>query len=129
MAVGPRERSRIKFDCDNGVVLTEKSLDQRATDTATTTCHDIRTVHDRTPIEKSALTEALWSAYSGRLIGSVARLLHSVKDDHQRLESRLTCCASAAAEALQKLPKCPRSQAPKAVSCKRLLDGSGRVNG
>src|SRR6266487_1237375 len=39
------------------------------------------------------------------------------------INSRLTCCASAAAEALRKLSKCTRSRAPKAVSCKRLLDG------
>ncbi len=29
--------------------------------------------------------------------------------------------------ALRKLSKCPRSRAPKAVSCKRLLDGSADV--
>jgi hypothetical protein len=39
---------------------------------------------------------------------------------------RPTPCASAAAEALQRVSKYERSRAPKAVSCKRLLDGGAR---
>src|SRR6266540_3931558 len=45
----------------------------------------------------------------------------------QQAECGPTCCASAAAEALQKLSKKHRSRAPKAVSCKRLFGRSRRM--
>jgi len=47
--------------------------------------------------------------------------------DTDVIDCRLTPCASAAAEALQKLSKCTRSRAPKAVSCKRRLGGGSEM--